>query len=177
MQALQEKRRQGGEYSGTSIYGTEPDFDNPSQEMLDDAKKRGIDLKDPKVVEMLKGLQQEKKERGSDFGKDSGYRASTYDKQTRSKLKEMMAGMESRELKQCLAEMDIEFDENRDDDYYKDLFVGALMKGKKIPDGFAPTPRVSVGLCPGVNLSLLIMISLSLFVSMFSLSVSSRWVD
>lgn len=42
----------------------EMDFHNPTQEMIDDAKERGIDLRDPKTVALLESMQKEQLKAG-----------------------------------------------------------------------------------------------------------------
>ena len=45
------------------------DFRNPTQAMIDDAKKRGIDLDDPAVLQMLEELQAEQRETSTPAGR------------------------------------------------------------------------------------------------------------
>ncbi|GMI07190.1 hypothetical protein TrRE_jg4931 [Triparma retinervis] len=112
------------------------DFDNPTAKMVEDAKERGIDLNDPQVKDMLKRLKEEKE------GKPVGEEPS-YDGETRGKLMEMVKDMEGRELRECLKEMGLDAAEGKKEEEYREMFVKALMDGKKIPSNWRPTPRIS----------------------------------
>jgi len=76
--------------------------------MIKDAKERGIDLKDPRVKDMLKRLKQEK-----EAGKEPGLRS--YDAETKGKLMEMVKDMGGRELRECLGEMEVVYEEGEGD--------------------------------------------------------------
>jgi hypothetical protein len=119
----------------------EPDFRNPTPEMIKDAKERGIDLTDPRVVDMLTNMKEEKKRKAGIPTAAPAAAASAmpkhtpeYQKETRAKLSEMIGDMPSKDLVRSLREMNCEFDENGTNDYLKHEFITALISGKQIPD-------------------------------------------
>ena len=112
------------------------DFDNPTPKMLQDAKERGIDLSDPQVKRMLKRLKAQKEGKEEEVEDD-------YDGETKGKLMEMVKDMDSRELRECLKEMEVDVGDEEGTEECREIFVKALMDGKKIPDNWKPTPRIS----------------------------------
>ena len=123
---LRKQRKVGNIYGENGV-----DFDNPTEAMIKDAKERGIDLEDPQVKAMLKRLKAEKE----------GKSVTSYDDETKDKLLEMVKDMQGRELRECLREMEVDVEEGTGDEQCREAFVLALMEGKKIPEGWKPSPR------------------------------------
>ena len=129
---IESERKKSNPLDGSNV-----DFDNPTPEMIEEAKTRGIDLTDPRVVSMLKTLKAQK-EAGSTT--DPNVAAQAYHSETRQKLLEMVADMKPAEIKSALLEMDVNIPEGSTNSDYKDFFVDALMEGKKLPEGFQGPP-------------------------------------
>mmetsp|Transcript_18241 Transcript_18241/g.37203 ORF Transcript_18241/g.37203 Transcript_18241/m.37203 type:complete len:568 (+) Transcript_18241:142-1845(+) len=136
------KRMEKAEAAGESV-AFEPDFDNPTPQMIKDAKERGIDLTDARVVSMLKKLKEEKKAGKQINAKDArvGLEGTPYEQETKDKLMEMIGDMPCGDLKSALKQMKVDVREGEPDDYYRTAFVQALLDGKKLPDDFRPEPR------------------------------------
>ncbi|GMH66041.1 hypothetical protein TL16_g04343 [Triparma laevis f. inornata] len=124
------------EKEGSALEGKDVDFDNPTPEMIKEAKERGIDLTDPRVVSMLRTLKAQK-EAGNE--QDANVAAQAYHGETRGKLLEMVSDMKDADVREALVEMDVNIPEGASD--YKGIFVDALMEGKKVPAGFKGSPH------------------------------------
>ncbi len=124
-----------------SVYGNEPNFRNPTEKMIEDARERGIDLTDERVVEMLEGLKEEKKRGINQDSEEStakkGLKGTKWESDTKEKLTELVGDMSKDDLSGVLKEMDEDGEGERD--VLVDRFVAALMAGKKIPENFNGT--------------------------------------
>ena len=96
------------EKEGSALEGKDVDFDNPTPEMIKEAKERGIDLTDPRVVSMLRTLKAQK-EAGNK--QDANVAAQAYHGETRGKLLEMVSDMKDADVREALVEMDVNIPE------------------------------------------------------------------
>ena len=125
------KRMEKAEAKGESVE-PEPDFDNPTPQMIKEAKERGIDLTDPRVVSMLKKMKDEKKA-GKEPNAKGGLAGTSFEQETKDKLMDMVGDMAPVDLKSALKQMDVDVvQEGESDDYYRTAFVQALLEGKKV---------------------------------------------
>ena len=76
------------------------DFRRPTPEMIADAKKRGIDLEDPAVLEMLEELQREQRETATPEGREA--------KKIRDAAQAKADGMSMRDLMRSLSTMAVD---------------------------------------------------------------------
>ena len=101
------------------------DFSNPTPDMIDDAKKRGIDLTDERVVQMLTNMQEEKYE-----GREE------HEKKSRGKLMGLVSELTKDQLLLALKSMNEGSEDNlkkQSVDTLKSSLVEALMAGKEFP--------------------------------------------
>lgn len=91
------------------------DFRNPTPEMIEDAKKQGIDLSDPAVLEMLTKLQEEKE------GEERGDTVRGIDKTARAAIDEEVEGMNMKQLMAALDEAGVNHDHCESKDELKEL--------------------------------------------------------
>ena len=77
------------------------DFSKPTPEMIEDAAKRGIDLTDNRVVEMLREMQVDKEKDGGGTGGKKDER----EKVSRVKLHELVGELEREQLVAALVSM------------------------------------------------------------------------
>lgn len=98
-------------------------FRNPSKEMKDEAKARGIDLNDPVVIEMLEDLQRNR----NDTVKQQ--QQAEYLKSRRQKIQDVVSRMSIREIKKELQKngVPLSFLPGKVQDQYKDLLIQVLL--------------------------------------------------
>jgi len=111
--------------------------------MIKEAKEKGIDLTDPRVVQMLTQMKEEKKAKASGEGGGAEAVGKKYQQETRSKLAEMVGDMPSAELERALVDMEVDFEEGSSNEAMKEKFIQALMDGKQIPDSLRNSTDVS----------------------------------
>jgi len=132
VQQAQERLHQAE--SGTGAF----DFDNPTDEMVEDAKSKGIDLRDPRVRKVLKELQLEKDQKGPLTQEAIDAKFQRDQDEMAAHAKELVQDMSPKECCKALGALGVDVPQAATQPELVDLLVESMMektmRGEPLPD-------------------------------------------